>query len=99
MKCEFNLVFKNNQFCPYVTSELYSNKTTCYSSKLLDIVIIYFKSKGYLFNHIAEKNIIKTSNTWDMSYNFYIKHNMHAVEWKLFSMITKNKKLMRKFNR
>ena len=26
-----------------------------------------------------------------MSYDFYIKHNMHAVEWKLISMINEDK--------
>ena len=35
----------------------------------------------------------------DWSYNFYIKNNMHAVEWKLNSTITKNKALIKKFNR
>ena len=34
-----------------------------------------------------------------MSYDFYIKHNMHAVEWKLIAMINKNKKLINKFDR
>ena len=27
----------------------------------------------------------------DISYDFYIRHNMHAVEWKLFAMVNKNK--------
>ena len=27
----------------------------------------------------------------DMSYDYYIKHNMHAVEWKLFSMTNEDK--------
>ena len=26
MKCEFKLVFNNIQYCPYVTSEIYSKK-------------------------------------------------------------------------
>ena len=32
-----------------------------------------------------------------MSYDFYIKYNMHAVEWKNNAMINKNKKLFKKF--
>ena len=32
----------------------------------------------------------------DMSYAFYIKHHMHAVEWKLFAMINKNENLIKK---
>ena len=35
----------------------------------------------------------------NMSYDFYIKHNMHMIEWKLNAMINKDKKLINKFNR
>ena len=34
-----------------------------------------------------------------MSYDFYIKHNMCALEWKVNAMIKKNKNLIKKFNR
>ena len=34
-----------------------------------------------------------------MSYDFYIKHIMHAVEWKLIAKINKNKSLIKKLNR
>ena len=34
-----------------------------------------------------------------MSYDFYIKHTMHAVEWKLNAMINKNKSLIKNFDR
>ena len=44
-------------------------------------------------------NNITIANKLDMSYDFYIKHNMHAVEWKLKTMINKNKALINKFNR
>ena len=33
-----------------------------------------------------------------MAYDFYIKHKMHAVEWKFIAMINKNKSLINKFN-
>ena len=39
-----------------------------------------FKAEGYNFNHIAEMNIITIVNKLDMSYDFYIKHNMCALE-------------------
>ena len=32
-----------------------------------------------------------------MSYDFYIKHIMHAIEWKFKAMINKNKKLINIF--
>ena len=47
LKCEFNLLFIDNQYCPYVTSELYGNKTTCYWYKLLENVITDFKKRIY----------------------------------------------------
>ena len=34
-----------------------------------------------------------------MSYDFYIRHNMHAVEWKLIAMINRNERLINKLNR
>ena len=54
------------------------------------------KDKGYNFNHIAEMHIITKAYKMDMSYDFYIKHNMCALEWKLNAMINKNKSLIKK---
>ena len=99
MKCKFELVFNDDQYCPYVTCELYSNKTMCSWYKFLENVISDLKDKGYNSNLIAETNIITISNKLGMSYSIYIKHNMHAVEWKLFSMNKKDKNLIKKFNR
>ena len=44
-------------------------------------------------------NIITMANKMDMSYDFYIKHNRHAVQWKLITMINKNETLINKINR
>ena len=35
----------------------------------------------------------------DMSYDFFIKRNLHAVEWKLVTMMNKNETLINKINR
>ena len=35
---------------------------------------------------------ITISNKMDMSYDFYIEHNMNMIEWKLNAIITKNQK-------
>ena len=78
MKCEFNLVFNDNHFCPYVSSELYSNKTMCYWYKYVEKVISDFKDKGYSFSHIVEMNIITSDNKLDLSYEFYIKRRMRS---------------------
>ena len=65
----------------------------------LEEVIDDFKIKGYIFNLIEEMNIITMASKLDMTNDFYIKHNMHAVEWKLNAMINENKSLINKFNR
>ena len=48
--------------------------------KYLEYVIDDFKDKGYNFNHIEKMKIITISNNMDVTYDFYIKHNMHGVE-------------------
>ena len=44
-------------------------------------------------------NIIPIANDLDMSYDFYIKHNMDAVEWNLNAMVNENKILITKLDR
>ena len=44
-------------------------------------------------------HIITVANKVDMLYEFYIKHNMCALEWELNAMINKNKSLNNKFDR
>ena len=41
-------------------------------------------------------NIIIVCNKEDMTYDFYVKYIMHAVEWKLNQLINKDKNLMNK---
>ena len=70
-----------------------------YCRKFLENVINDFNNKGYSFKHIAEINIITIANKRYMSYDFYIKHNMHAVEKKLNMIIAKNPQLMNSLDR
>ena len=44
-------------------------------------------------------HIITKANKLDMSCDFYMKHNMCAIEWKLNALINKNKNLINKFDR
>ena len=67
--------------------------------KFREKVIEGFENKGYNSNHIAEMKIITKGNKMHMSYDFYSKHNIHAVEWKLNTMINKNETLIKKINR
>ena len=65
----------------------------------LEKVIEYFNNKGYNFNHRLEVHIMMIANKLDMTYDFYIKHNMHTVEWKLNKMLNENPNLIIKLNR
>ena len=47
--------------------------------------------EGYDFSHIAEMDIITLVYKHDMTYDFYLKHNMSAFEWKFNAMINKEK--------
>ena len=53
--------------------------------------------EGYDFLHIAEMDIITLAHKRNMTYDFYLKHNMSAFEWKLNAMINKDKNLINKF--
>ena len=96
-KCEFKLVFNDCEVSPYVTSKLFDNKTMISWRIFLKKVIDDFKDKGSTFNHIAEMHIITIAHKRDMTFGFYIKHNMCALEWKINEVINKNKNLINKF--
>ena len=57
-----------------------------------------FEDKRYNNNQIAERHIITIANKMDKWYDFYIKHSMHAVDWKVNAKLNKNKSLISKFN-
>ena len=44
-------------------------------------------------------NILTKGKKMEMSYDYYIEHIMHKVEWKINALINKNKKLINSFNR
>ena len=92
IKCESKLVVNDYEYCPYVMSNVGDKKMTSWKNFFMK-VIDDFKEKGYTFSHIAEMHIIRLANKMDMSYDFYIKHNMCALEWKLNAMINKKQKV------
>ena len=63
------------------------NKTMISWKNFLMKVIDDFKDFCYNFSPIAEKHIITMANKRDMSYDFYIKHNKCALEWKFLNGI------------
>ena len=98
LKTRFKLVF-NNQDCKYLMTDMNNNTTNISLSIYLRDVISNLKEKGFGFSHIAEMNVITLAHKRDMTYDFYLKHNMSAFEWKLNAMINKDKNLIDKFPR
>ena len=68
-------------------------------SNYLREAIDSLKTEGYDFNYIAEMDIITVAHKRNMTYDFYLKHNMPAFEWKLNAVINKDKSLFNKFPR
>ena len=66
-------------------------------SNYLREAISNLKEGGYDFKYIAEMDIITLAHRRDMTYDFHLKHNMPAIEWKLNAMINKDKSLINKF--
>ena len=89
LKGQFKLVF-NNQDCKYLMTDMINNTTNVSWSKYLRDVISNLKEEGYDFSHIAEMDIITLAHKRDMTYEYYLKHNMPAFQWKLNAMINKD---------
>ena len=91
LKGKFKIVC-NDQDCKYLMTDMIDNTTNVSWSNYKRETI-----EGYDFSHIAEMNIITLAHKRDMTYDFYLKHNMSAFEWKLNSMINKDKNLINRF--
>ena len=91
LKAQFKLVF-NNQDCKYLMTDMINNTTNVSWSNYLREAI-----EGWDFSHIVEMNIKTLAHKRDMTYDFYLKHNKPALEWKINQLINKDKNLINKF--
>ena len=98
IKNDFDLVSSNYEDCSHLKCDYLNNNIVFSWQNVLEEVIDDYKDKGYTFDQIDELNIITIADKMDMSYDFDIKHNMHAVEWKVISMINKDKTLIIKLH-
>ena len=93
----FKLVFNNNQERLDTLTNMTDNRTYVSWANYLRMFIDMFEVEGYDFNYIAEMEVITLVDKRDMTYEFYMKHNMSAIEWKINAMINKDKTLINKF--
>ena len=96
LKGQFKLAL-NNKDCKYLMTDMIINTTNVSWSNYLRDIISKLKEEGYDFSHIAEMDMITLAHKCDMTYDFYLKHNMSAIEWKLNAIIIKDKNLINKF--
>ena len=96
---QFKLVFKINQDCEYIMTDMINDTTNISWSNYLREAIDSLKEEGYVFNQIAEMDILTLAHKRDMTYDFYLKTNMPAFEWKLNAVINKDESLINKFPR
>ena len=68
-KGQFKLVFNNNQDCKNLITGMINNVTNISWSNYLREAINSFKKEGYVFNHIAEMDIITLAHERDMTYD------------------------------
>ena len=80
-------------------TSMIDNRTFISWSNYLRELIDSLKTEGYVFNHNAEMDITTLAHKRDMTYDFFLKDNMSAFEWKLNAMINKDKNLINKFPR
>ena len=68
----------------------HNSRITTSSGYLLNDTIKDIEIQGYTFDRIDEFNFITTADKMDMTYYFYIKHNICAFELKLNLILAKN---------
>ena len=97
LKGQFKLVFSNIQDLNNIMTDMINiTRSTSWSNYLRE-AIDSLKEEGHHFDHIAEMYIITLAHKQDMTYDFCLKHNMPAFEWKLNQIINKDKNLINKF--
>ena len=78
------------------SSELTDNKTIVFRKIFVENVICNFKNEGFDCSLVSHMNIIIVCNEMDMTYEFFMKQNMHVKDWKLNHLINKDKNLINK---
>ena len=98
-KNNFQLVSNNPHFVVNIETNSPNNRIIFSWGCLLDDAINDINNQGYTFDRIDELNIITIADKMDMTYDFYIKHNMCAFELKLNLIPAKNPHLINSLNR
>ena len=97
VRCEYILCFFNMKDRG-IASGMSTDNTTMVSWKVfVENAINKLRDEGFDFSHISQMNFIIVCNKMDMTFDFYFKQIMPAVEWKINQVINKDKNLINKF--
>ena len=96
IRIEFKLCFIDKEDYGNLSTVLTDNQTLISWKFYVENMINSFRNDGFDFSHISQMSIITVCNKMDMTYDFYMKQYMPAVEWKLNQLISKDKKLINK---
>ena len=96
IRCDFKLCFIDKEDYGRLSSVLTDNQTFISWKNFVENAINDFKNDGFDFSHISQRFIITVCNKMHMTYDFYMKQKMPAVEWKLNQLFNKDKKLINK---
>ena len=100
IKCDFKLFFNNDFSKPIHVKTYFYGKTSLILLKKCSIYQIdNFIEKGLKFSHIDEMKIISVNDKMYMTYEYYLKNPMPAVEFKVNMIIIKNLHLKKSLNR
>ena len=96
IRCEFKICLIDKEDYGRLSSVLTGNRTLISWKIFIESAIDGFKTDGYVFSRISQMNIIIVCNKMDMTYDFYIKQRMPAIEWKINQIINKDRNLINK---
>ena len=100
IKFEFKLFFNNDSLKPiHIETDFYNNTNLINWKRYSLYQTDNFVEKGHIFSHIDEMNITTVNDKMYMTYGYYIKHPLPAVELKLNMIISKNPHLIKSLNR
>ena len=99
-KYDFKLIFNNDFLQPiHIKTNFHNNTDPINLKRYLLYQIDNFIEKGLEFSYIDEMNITTLNDKMYMTYHYYIKHPMPAVDLKLNMIISKNPHLIKSLNR
>ena len=97
VKGEFKIVSDGEQRTEFINARSFDNRTRIWWKDFLNEVISGFSNFGLKFDYVGELKIITIVDKRDRTYDFYIIHNMHAVECAINKKVSQNSNLIKNF--